>query len=246
MKASLSVQKHYDQLLADIYSWSAGGVEQALQRNRLFFGDLPLDDFEGKRVAIDLGAGSGFQSIPLAELGFEVLAIDNCQKLLDELNASANGLPIKTVQNDILNFAEYQQQASLICCMGDTLTHLQTEKDVIQLLEIMGQSLYENGLVVLTFRDYTAPEPEGTQRFIPVASDESRIFTCFLEYKGTHVDVHDLLYLRTEESWVFSTSAYQKLRLDKTLVLLALKEQFQIIRDDVKQGMICIVAKKKG
>jgi hypothetical protein len=47
-----------------------------------------------------------------------------------------------------------------------------------------------------------------------VKSDESRIFTCFLEYAGDTIRVHDLLYERIEGAWVMRVSDYQKLRLD--------------------------------
>lgn len=43
-------------------------------------------------VAVDLGAGCGFQSIPLAQLGFRVTAIDLDKKLLDELKANSGEL----------------------------------------------------------------------------------------------------------------------------------------------------------
>ena len=42
-----------------------------------------------KGIAIDLGAGCGFQSIPLARLGFTVTAIDLDEKLLDELQKNS-------------------------------------------------------------------------------------------------------------------------------------------------------------
>src|SRR5260370_28337343 len=44
---------------------------------------------QGGSVAVDLGCGSGFQSIALARLGFRVLAIDFNRRLLDELNGRA-------------------------------------------------------------------------------------------------------------------------------------------------------------
>ncbi len=35
-------------------------------------------------------------------------------------------------------------------------------------------------------------------RFIPVKSDGSKIFTCFLEYEKETVKVHDIIYERIE------------------------------------------------
>ena len=53
---------------------------------------------------MDLGAGCGFQSIPLAEAGYSVTAIDLDAKLLDELKANSNDLAINIVQGDLLDF----------------------------------------------------------------------------------------------------------------------------------------------
>ena len=79
-----SVKEHYQSHLSDYYSWMYGGFELKVSENRRFFQDQHVRP-EHSGLAVDLGAGSGFQSIPLAELGFKVTAIDLSQKLLDEL-----------------------------------------------------------------------------------------------------------------------------------------------------------------
>jgi 2-polyprenyl-3-methyl-5-hydroxy-6-metoxy-1,4-benzoquinol methylase len=75
------VKTHYDLQLAAIYSWMAGGLQKAIADNRQLLQQLGIESVT-KGLAIDLGAGSGFQSIPLAELGFSVIAIDFCAVLL--------------------------------------------------------------------------------------------------------------------------------------------------------------------
>jgi 2-polyprenyl-3-methyl-5-hydroxy-6-metoxy-1,4-benzoquinol methylase len=75
------VKTHYDRHLATIYSWMAGGRQKAIANNYQLFQKLEIESVT-KELAIDLGAGSGFQSIPLAELGFSVIAIDFCAVLL--------------------------------------------------------------------------------------------------------------------------------------------------------------------
>lgn len=79
-----TAKEHYDQHLGVIYSWMAGDADAALDRNRSFFRQLVLD-LTPRGLAVDLGCGSGFQSIPLAEFGFSVLAVDSCAVLLSEL-----------------------------------------------------------------------------------------------------------------------------------------------------------------
>ena len=240
-----TAKDHYDQQLASVYSWMAGAPEAALQRNHDLFRQLEIGS-SPKGIAVDLGAGSGFQSIPLAELGFSVVAVDFCAELLSELNDRASNLTIHTVHDNILNFPQYlEEQAQVVVCMGDTLTHLESLSSVQSLLLSVKGALATSGKLVLTFRDYVSTEPHGAARFIPVRSDESTILTCFLEYHEKVVEVYDLLYQKEGDRWVLNTSSYPKLRLDKSWVCDQLQKlELQVIQNELINGMICIVAQK--
>lgn len=240
-----TAKDHYDKQLASVYSWMAGTPEAAVERNRNLFRQLEIYSSQ-KGLAIDLGAGSGFQSIPLAELGFSVVAVDFCAALLSELSDRASNLPVRTIHDDILNFSKYiEEQAQVVVCMGDTLTHLESLDSVQCLLLNAGSALATNGKFIMTFRDYVSTEPQGTQRFIPVRSDESTILTCFLEYNEEVVKVYDLLYRKEGDRWVLSASSYPKLRIDKNWICDQLqKSGLEVIQNEMIDGMICIVAKK--
>ena len=58
-----TVREHYDRVLADVYSWMFGGIEGGIQKNREFFKKHNISP-TGSGIAIDLGAGCGFQSRP--------------------------------------------------------------------------------------------------------------------------------------------------------------------------------------
>lgn len=247
-------KKHYDQHLAAVYSWMAGDPEVVLQRQRDVFAQLGITTLAGG-LAVDLGSGSGAQSVALAELGFSVLAIDFCEPLLAELRQQAELLPIRTVNDDLLNFRQWipepsvanatQITAQLIVCMGDTLPHLDSLAKVAALFIDIERTLAPQGKIVLSFRDYVAFELEGEQRFIPVRNDGSTILTCFLEYQEATVDVHDLLYQKQEEQWVFTASSYPKLRLDPNWVGQQLQQLgLTLLQQDIINGMVCIVAQK--
>lgn len=242
-----NAKEHYDQHLGAIYSWMAGDVNVALERNRSLFQQLGFDTAP-KGLAIDLGCGTGFQSIPLAELGYSVLAIDSCAVLLSQLQERITSLPIQTIHDDLLNFARHiSEQAQLVVCMGDTLTHLDSLDAVRNLMSEVSQKLAEGGIVVLTFRDYVSVELLGHQRFIPVRSDDSRLLTCFLEYYQEFVEVHDLLYYKEETQWKFKASSYRKLRLDKNWLIKQMGELgLVIIEDTFDGGMVKVTAKKFG
>jgi len=240
-----TAKDHYDKQLASVYSWMSGPSEAAIKRNCDLFHQLEIDSTP-KGLAVDLGAGSGFQAIPLAELGFSVIAVDFCAALLSELNDRANNLSIRTIHDDILNFSKYvEEQAQIIVCMGDTLTHLESLSSVRSLLSSVGSALATNGKLILTFRDYVSSEPHGTQRFIPVRSDDSTILTCFIEYHEDVVEVYDLLYRKNGDRWLLNASSYPKLRIDKNWLCAQLRKVgLQVIQNEIFNGMICIVAQR--
>lgn len=207
-----SVTEHYANHLAPIYTWMAGGVEAALLAGASDIADV----IPSGNLAVDLGAGFGMHSIPLAQAGYRVVAIDSCAALLDQLSALAKGLAIEAHCDDLMRFAEYlapDERPDLVLCMGDTLTHCEHKDHVFQLVQMVASRLATGGRFVATFRDYSRL-PAGEARFIPVKSDEHRILTCFLEELPKHVQVHDLVHEHVQGEWVTKVSSYRKLRLE--------------------------------
>jgi SAM-dependent methyltransferase len=165
-------------------------------------------------------------AIPLAQNGYNVLAIDFCAGLLDELRQAAGTLPIECVKDDLLNFKQYCMKCTpeLILCMGDTLTHLDSKKSVERLIGEIAETLCAGGRFITSFRDYSVPL-QNESRFIPVRSDENRILTCFLEYSDAEVTVSDLLYERRDGAWNFRISAYNKQRLSPEWIKALMEAQ---------------------
>lgn len=236
------IQKHYDEHLGPVYAWMHGGVLPAIERGAAEIDRLGIDRSQGG-LAVDLGAGFGTHAIPLARRGFEVIAIDSCAALLDEMKAQEQGLPIETVLGDLHTFHRHLRRSpELILCMGDTLTHLENEAAVISLIEEASAALGSGGRLVTTFRDYSNALT-AEQRFIPVRSDERRILTCFLEYTDSHVAVHDVLHEWRDARWRMTVSAYPKLRLSPAWVIEIMeKNGFSVEHSEGSSGMVCLVA----
>jgi len=236
-----TAQQHYDELLGSIYGWMLGDRSAAEDSARREFSDLGRAS--GTGMAIDLGAGTGVHSIPLAESGFSVLAVDTSRELLAELRSHAANLDIRIVHDDLTRFRSHcPEQVQVIACMGDTLTHLPSRQTVTSLFQEVKAVLAPGGLFVATFRDYMTSPPEGAARFIPVRSDENRILTCFLEYRETSVLVHDLLHTRRTDGWETRVSAYPKLRLDPSWLQKSLQDLgFSARLEAGPRGMIRLV-----
>ncbi|KAI8826842.1 S-adenosyl-L-methionine-dependent methyltransferase [Fimicolochytrium jonesii] len=204
----LQVQTHYARLLTEHYIWLFGGFATKLAQNRTLLQRYlpkitpPPGDDEERPLAVDLGCGPGFQTIPLLHLHYTVLALDASPQMLAELTSELphQNLPshhLTTAHDDLLLFPSYvpDATAAVIVCMGDTLSHLATLNEVRKVVADAHAALKPGGRLVLQFRDLTRPL-RGTDRFVPVQSDSSTIFTCFLEWEGEcDVDTGDAGYV---------------------------------------------------
>src|SRR5210317_2018564 len=238
------VCEHYENHLARYYAWISGGVDEKIGENRKFFADHDIQPIRSG-LAFDLGAGCGFQSVPLAQLGFRVVALDLSHKMLALLRKTAKNLPIETICDDLSNFSNYKSgNIELMVCMGDTLTHLDTLKKVRALLDSVFSSLETGGCLILSFRNLTQELVE-LDRFIPVKSNETTIFTCFLEFEKDSVKVHDIIYEKNNAQWVLKKSVFQKLRISPDWTQKYLQKiGFAIEFYDEQNGLIFIIARK--
>ena len=237
-----TVKDHYDRFLGSIYSWILGDFETARQKYAAFFNSIELSP----GIAVDLGCGPCCQSLPLAEFGYDVLAIDFCQDLVNELAERAGNLPVRPVCDDLRHFRSHMSDpADLIVCMGDTLVHLPDEAAVESVITDVCESLNTGGRFIYAIRDYINFEPAGADRFIPIRSSDDQIFTCFLDYKEHVVHVHDVLHRKIDGAWNMQISDYLKLRLDSQRINRQLTEHGLEITDSrIDGGMIIVIAKK--
>lgn len=243
-----SVKEHYDSHLAPLYTWMRGGAAEPRRQFTALLRELSLRPTRADATALDLGAGSGFQSLPLAAAGYTVTAIDLSELLCAELarEAAAELLPVHVVRGDMCDLARHAPSPApeVIVCMGDTLTHLATLDQVARLIADSAAALAPGGHLILSFRDYTTARL-GADRFIPVRSDAERIFTCFLEYGPTHVTVHDIVHTRIGETWTQTVSVFEKVRLAPASVRAQLLAAgLALVRDDYAGGLATFIARK--
>src|SRR6516165_6232565 len=237
-----TVREHYDALLAEHYSRMFGDFEAKVAEQRALLERLGVTAPRPGALAVDLGCGSGFQSIALARLGYRVLAVDFSRRLLDELTDRTRGLAVEAIAGDIRDVARLVPEGvELAVCMGDTLAHLEREADIDRVFQGAATRLVAGGRLVLSFRDLSG-ELRDLDRAIPVGAWDDLVMTCFLEYEASTVKVHDLIWMRQPDGWRLRKGMYRKLRLAPARVAARLSAAgFAVERHDAPGGMVALV-----
>jgi len=86
-----NVKDYYEAHLSHFYSWMAGDFGTRVQEFHAFVRDNGLAP-RSNRLAYDLGAGHGIQTVALAQAGYRVIAMDFNERLLSELDVNARGV----------------------------------------------------------------------------------------------------------------------------------------------------------
>lgn len=241
----MNVKEHYENHLGNFYSWMLGDFEARQKEQEEYFVKNCIFP-KSNRIALDLGAGNGIQSVSLAKLGFSVKAIDFTTRLTSELINHSAGLDIEIINGDFTDSIHYLKfPPELIVCMGDTITHLESTDHIDLLLKNACRYSHDNAAFIVSFRDLTR-ELTDEQRFIPVRSDDNRILTCFLEYFPDYVKVTDILHERHNNQWVQKISCYRKLRLNTEMLRnLFARNNFHLMDVEMMKGMNYLIFRKK-
>jgi SAM-dependent methyltransferase len=150
---SRDVSQFYDRL--------AGGYDSMIGFQGRFAKDRPffhhLVNTQSIRTAIDAGAGTGFHSLLLAQLGVEVTAVDISPRMLEALSkhAAEMGLSVKTLAADLAGLPDQiSSPVDAVFSLGNTLAHCLSHNSLTTVLGGFRKVLRPGGLLFVQLLNY--------------------------------------------------------------------------------------------
>jgi sarcosine/dimethylglycine N-methyltransferase len=148
-----SFVERWDQLI----DWDARAESEGY-----FFIDVLQE--RGVRKVLDVATGTGFHSIRLLEAGFEVVSADGSPEMLAKAfeNGRSRGHILRTVNADWrwLN-RDVHEKFDAIICLGNSFTHLFSERDRRKALAEFYAALRHDGILIMDQRNYDMIMDDG-------------------------------------------------------------------------------------
>ena len=127
------------------YERSFGGFYHELTRATL---DLIAERVRPPARVVDFGAGTGRLSLPLAELGYEVTAVEPCLEMLHELERKKHDAVVHAVHTRMEDFGS-DQGFQIALCVFTVVLYLLDEKSLTRSLAAAHGSLEHDGLLLI-------------------------------------------------------------------------------------------------
>ena len=242
------MSKFYDEIALyynDIFPMQKVKLNLILE---FFDSDMQRD----KKHVLDVACATGEYARAIANLGYQVTAVDLDEKMVKELRKKEAGIDARVM--NMLDISQLDQQFDLIYCLGNSIVHLDTYNDVENFFSICYQKLKQNGRLLFQIINYSRILDQKIN-CLP---------TIFNREKGLSF-VRDYVYLEDEHKIGFHTILQvNNERFENTVKLLPIRHEelykalekagFHIIKTygdftknpfDVQNSVPCIMIAEK-
>lgn len=113
--------------------------------------------FKKQGAVLDIATGTGNYALALAKDGYDVTAIDLDSQMIDALSLKANKEDIH-LKSQVMNMLDLSQLTANTFdgafCIGNSLVHLQTPKDILSALKEIHTLLKDKGQLIIQIVNY--------------------------------------------------------------------------------------------
>ncbi len=163
---------------------------------------------------LDAGCGVGLYSIILSKLGVKVLGIDISGSMIERARELAQRFGA-SAEFEVLDFSsikdKYRENFDLVLCLGNTLPHLISEKEMLASLRNFYNSLEPNGILIVQILNYDKIM-ENEERIVNVRETRDKIFVRFYDFEPTIIGSPSLKVFEVRKDFL----KFNVLIVDKT------------------------------
>jgi ubiquinone/menaquinone biosynthesis C-methylase UbiE len=187
--------------------WTAY-INDALKRN-------------GAKTVLDLACGTGSVTIPLARLGYDIVAVDISADMLSEARMKADeaGLDVLFLMQDMRRLDLYDTVDAAVCCC-DAVNYLLDEKDLLAAFKRVALFLNPGGVFIFDIgTEYKYKEILGCNTFTETADGASYVWRN--EYdEATGFNDYDIFFIVNDPPMRFSEQHRQRSYSTETIKAL--------------------------
>lgn len=192
--------------------------ESRVKRESSFFKKL----FSDNKSVLDCSCGTGQRVVMFDKMGLRAIGSDLSVEMIKKARKNAEKHDVKAVFK-ITNFMNltdtFKEKFEAVICMGNSLPHLFSDRDLTKALSEMYKILEENGTLILQQRNYDKLT-RLEKRFFPVSIRENEVFFYVLDYFPKKITFNVInLETKTKKFKVYSTE-YNPIKKDHLAKLL--------------------------
>ncbi len=180
----------------------------------IFPAGKPQLEFLTKRIVgnniLDIACSTGNYSISLAKEGYTVSGIDLDEGMIEVFKKKAReeGVTVNALVGDMKKLQQYYKEESFetAFCIGNSLVHLTTLEEIMQVLKVVYQLLEKKGKMIIQIINYDRILKYNIEQLPTIENNEAGVSLVrnYVKYSGD-----DLIHFQTELRVIKENECYK-------------------------------------